>query len=1086
MKAHRGAFRGYLRCGVAALAIVVGLIVLQPSVGMAQTATVTGRVTDPSGAVVPGAMVTATNASSGLTKDASTNSSGVYTLPFIQPGEYNFSVEKQGFKRVIRSNVKLDVNQTAGINFELQVGQTVQTVNVTSSVPLLQTQTASVGQQIANKTIVTLPLNGRDYTQLVTLGAGATPNPQSRANNGFSLNGGRTLQTQIMLNGTDNTNYGIGTDTHNVNVLQPSIDAIQEFKVETANYSAEYGRSAGGVVSVVLKSGTNQFHGDAFEFLRNNALDANNFFANRDNLPSPTLRRNQFGGVLGGPIIKNRLFFFASYQGTRQTSQSTGSVTVPTPEEVNGNFGSIAIYNPFDVVNGVRQQFSGNIIPTGLMDPVGMKLAALYPTPNLPGLTNNYGYNQNTTTNADEFDARFDGQISQKDSAFFSYDRGTEEDDFGSIFAPPGNGLTGTTAAPYNLPIDSYLITIGETHTFSSTMVNSLTASYTHELSNQLATATQSLYDQFGIKGVPQISGLTGLPYVGLTGFIGLGDRLFAPNLKLVQESQLNDVVSWVKGSHSITFGGEFIDTHNLADSWRLPRGQFNFSGQFTSQVPGKGHGSAIADLLLGQTSNAQLGTVQFMPMRNHYYGFFINDSWKASRRLTLNFGVRYEIQTPWWERNNNQSNFDYNSQSPTFGTLVLAKSGGYLARTFSNLDTNNIGPRVGLAYQLTPKTVIRSGFGVFYGNWGYMGNNETGTVNPPFDFNVATPSATSALLSDSVLANGFPSGYLNPDSVVNPALYAVSANYPMPVVDQWNASVQRELPGDSTLTVAYVGSSGSHLASLNYINAPPPGPGSINPRRPFPQFGEIQYRSPYAHATYHSLQVTFERNFKSGFSVLSAYTWSKSLDNVRDLEDSVGGADPQNPNNLAAEKAPSGFDTPNRFVTSVVYHLPFANGNGMIGGSRIGRTVLGGWELGGIFTAQSGFYETPAVSPNPANTTTPARPDRLCNGNLSSGQRSIDQWYNPGCFAPAAPYTYGNSSRQVIEGPGFVNLDSIVDRTFSFTESKSLEFRAEFFNFTNTAHFNGPNMTVNQPGAGTINSAKAARIIQFGLKFKF
>lgn len=1051
-----------------------------------QTATVVGHVADPSGAAIVGAKITATNAGTAVAASTVTTGDGNFTLPFLQPGSYNVTVEATGFASGVRRDVKLDVDQTANFDFVLQVGSTRETIEVSGTAPLLQTQTAGVGQEIENKTVVTLPLNGRDYTQLVTLSAGAAPNPHSRASNGFSLNGGSTLQSQIMLDGTDNTNREIGTDTANVNVLNPSVDAIQEFRVETADYSAQYGRAAGGLVVATLKSGTNQFHGDAFEFLRNSDFDARGFFANRNNLPTPTLRRNQFGGTLGGPVLRNRLFFFVSYQGTRQASQTTGATTVPTRQETDGNFGSIAIYNPFAVTAGKRQQFPGNLIPASLMDPVAMKLAALYPVPNQPGLINNYAYNQSLTNNADEVDSRFDVQFSVHDSAFVSFSHNNSENDTGPWFAPPGNGGSSIATQPFNAPSDAYLATAGETHIFSPTTVNDLHISYTHEDSNQLIQAASPLFAQFGFQGIPQVPGLNGLPNISVTGFSDLGDRTFAPNYKLLQEIQINDVLSWVKRNHTITFGGEWIDTHNYADSWNLPRGSFTFSGQFTSQVAGVGSGSAIADLLLGQTSNAQLGTAQIAPLRNHYYSFFVNDSWKITTKLTLNAGLRYELQTPWWERDNRMSNFDFNPASPTYGQLVPARPGSYLSRTFSRLDTNEWAPRFGLAYQIASNTVLRGGFGIFYGNWGYVGNNDSGTANPPYLYNIAVTSPTTAALTSLPLSQGFPAGFLNPANVKNPNLYSVSTSYPMPRVAQWNVALQQQIAGNSTVTLAYVGSGTSRLGGLDDINAPPPGAGAINPRRPFPRYGEIEYETPYGHATYHSFQATFEHRFSHGLSVLSTYTWSKSLDNVLNHEDNVGGAYPQNPNDWAAEKAPSGFDVPQRSVTSLVYKLPFDSPNTFIGRNRFGRLLFGGWEIGGIFTAQSGYFLTPLVSPNPANTTTPARPNRVCDGNFPVGERTIAQWYQLTCFSAATGFTFGNSARQVIVGPGLTDLDALLDRSFAFTESKSLEFRAEFFNAANTVNFSSPDMTVTDRQAGTITSSGPARIIQLALRLLF
>ncbi len=1053
----------------------------------AQTATVQGRVTDPTGAVAPGAKITITNARSGVKSTTTSNTQGAYTMPFLQPGTYDILVKSPGFKPALRSGVALDVDQTAGIDFALQVGEASQTVEVQGGAPLLQTETASLGQTIDNKTLFTLPLNGRDYTQLVTLGAGAVQNTYSRAKNGFSLNGSETFQNTMLLDGVDNNNYILGTDSGNINALTPSVDAIQQFKVETSNYSAQYGRSAGGVVSVSIKSGTNEIHGDAFEFLRNDALDANDFFANRTGLARPPLRRNQFGGTVGGPVIKNRSFFFLSYQGTRQTSSNSGATTAPTPAMVGGNFGSKAIYDPFSLSGGVRAPFPNNVIPANLFDPSGAKLAALYPAPNLPGLVNNYAYNQTELNNGDELDSRFDEQLTNNDTMFVRYSRGTGEIDQGSVFHGPGNGGGGFGQYPIDQPLLAYSIVVSETHIFGPALVNEFHIGYTHNESNQLSPATSPLFQQFGINGIPPLAGLDGLPQIGLTAFSALGDRTFAPNPKLVQVGQLNDTMSWIHGNHTVTYGGQVLLSHDYAGTSNGARGSLSFNGQFTSQVPGKGAGSALADLLLGQTNSAGLTTPLVGRLRDSYYGLFINDSWRVNPKLTLNFGVRYDLQTPLWERDNRMASFDFFPGSPGYGTLIDATSGSFLARTFSNLDTNNFAPRLGLAYQLDSKTVIRGAYGVFYGGLGYQDIAHSGSANPPYFMSVSAPSATSAPLSNLVLSQGFPPGLLSTTNLKNPNLFALSPQFPMPMVNQWNFAVERQLPGDSVLTVSYVGSSTSHLMGDNNINSPPPGPGAINPRRGFPQYGDIIFQTPYGHATYEALQATFQKRYSSGLSILADYTWSHAMDNVLNNEDNVGGGVPQNPLDWALEKADSGFDVPQHFVASVIYQLPVGAQGKLLGGSRVSRAVFGGWQVGGIFVDQSGFPLTPTVSPNPSNTTTPARPNRVCNGNLSGSAQTLNQWFQVSCFAPAAPYTYGNSARGVIRSPGMANLDALVDRNFTLTERMNLEFRSEFFNFTNSAHFGRPDMVIGTPQAGRITSDIAPnREIQFALRLMF
>ncbi len=862
------------------------------AVACAQTATIQGRITDATGAVLPAVNVTATNTGTGVKTSTVTNGQGSYNIPFLQPGAYTIAAEKSGFQQAARSNVQLAIDQTAGIDFTLQLGSVRQAVEVKGGTELLETENALVGQDIDTKTVNTLPLNGRDYTQLVTLGAGATTNTYSRAKNGFSLNGSQTFQNTILLDGIDNNNYILGTDFANMNALTPSVDAIEEFRVESANYGAQYGRAAGGVVIVSIKSGSNALHGDAFEFLRNDALDANDFFANRAGLAKPPLRRNEFGGVLGGPVIKNRSFFFLSYQGERQTSSQSGVTTVPTPAMLQGNFAGLpTIYNPANVVNGARQPFPNNVIPASLFDPSGVKLAALYPAPNLPGLTSNYGFNQAFLYNADEIDARFDEQISQKDIAFFRYSRGTIENDQGAVFAAPGSGGSGFGQYPLNQPIGAWSGVIGENHVFTPSFVNEVHAGYTHLDSNQLNPESQPLFSQFGINGVPLLPGLTGLPQITVSGYSSLGDRNFTPNPKLVQVGQFNDTASWTHGTHNVKFGMEMLLTHDYAGTANNARGSMTFNGQFTAS--GAGTGSPIADLLLGQTSTAALSTPLVGRLRNRYFGFFVDDSWRITPKLTIDAGVRYDLQTPLFERDNRMLNFDANPGDSTYGTLVPAAGGSLESRSFSALDTNNVAPRLGIAYHVTPKTVVRSAFGIFYGGLGYQDIAHSGAANPPNFFSVSLPSATTAAVSSMVLSNGFPPGLLTPTLVVNPNLFSIAKNFPMPATDEWNFSVERQFPGNNVLTVAYVGSATSHLMGDDDLNAPPPGPGAINPRRLFPQYGTITYQSPYAHSTYHGLQVTYQRRFANGFSILSTYTYSHSLDNILNNEDNVGGSIP-------------------------------------------------------------------------------------------------------------------------------------------------------------------------------------------------
>ena len=1052
----------------------------------AQTAQITGRLSDSSGAVIPGARVGVTNEKTGIGRETVSNNEGYYTIPLLPPGEYRVSVRKEGFKPLVQVNVVLNVEQVARLDFTMQPGELSETVTITSDAPLMNTETSSVGQVVDNKTVVTLPLNGRNYSQLAVLAPGATPNPGSRTEDGFSLNGNRLFQNSYQVDGADNNNYIFGVDTNTTQALRPSVDAIQEFKVETANYSAEYGRAAGGVISVAIKSGTNNLHGSAFEFLRNDKLDAANFFANRNRLRKPPLRYNQFGGTVGGPVWKDHTFFFFSYQGTRIRSSDTAVVTVPTADQRRGIFGTTNIFHPGNVVNGARAQFENNTIPVSRMDPVGLKLAALYPNPNQPGAVNNYASIQRQTDDANQYDVRGDHSFDPAHKVFARYSRSDRGRIRSSIFAAPGNGGAFATQ-PLNQMPQAWSVAGGYTWVVSASAVNELRINYTKNNSEQLALAPKSLYEEFGIKGVPAFDGLTGLPTINVTNYTGLGDRTFAPNPKQAKMFQISDGFSLTKGEHGMKFGGEFWQLLGYAGTSNTARGSLTFNGQFTSRVPGTGIGNAIADLLLGQTSNAQLTTRQIVNMESQNYGVYFNDNWKVSPRLTLNLGLRYEFMTRFVERDNRHASFDLNPGSPTYGTVVLARDGNHRARTFSDPDRNNFAPRLGFAWKVTDKTVVRGGGGIFYGGVGYYAVGQTTAASPPFFLNITYPTATTAAISSLVLANGFPADALSLSRVVNPATGAQLYNYPFPTVYQGNLSIERDLFAGFVGTVAYVGNSTTHLNGQIDMNAPVPGPGAVNPRRPFPTFGAINLFTGFGHSSYNSLQLKLERRFRNGFSFLSSYTWSHALDNTQDTEDTTIATLPQNQFNTNAEKSSSGYDLRHRSVTSIIYDLPLGREGKWLSGSKAARAILGGFQLGGIFVMQTGQPVNPGVAGNPANTTNPIRPNRLADGNLPRGERTIDRWFDKTAFAVPAAFTFGNSGRNVLVAPGLINLDLLVARNFTITDRTRLEFRGEFYNATNTAHFGRPNAVIGSPQAGTItNTATPNRQIQLGLRLVF
>jgi hypothetical protein len=1057
------------------------------SEAFAQSAQLTGIITDGNSALIAGAQITLTNIHTGVNRKAMTNAYGYYSIPFVAPGNYQLNVVANGFKPVTRNNLSINVDQAARIDFTLEPGTITESVTITGIEPPLERETSSIGQVFENKLIVTLPLNGRTYSQLVLLMPGATPNQGSRASDGFSLNGNRTFQNKFLVDGLDNNNYIAGVDTGSTQAIHPSVDAIQEFKVESANYGVQYGQAAGGVISVAIKSGTNSLHGSAFEFLRNEKLDANDFFANRAGLKRGPFRFNQFGGTLGGPVLRNRTFFFASYQGTRTRASNISVVTVPTAEQVRGNFGNVNIFDPTKVVNGTRQQFANNVIPEGRMDSVGRKIASLYPTPNQLGPVNNYASLLPQTDDANQYDFRGDHNFSERDRIFARFSKLNRTILRGSICPSPGNCGVQMTL-PLIATNDAWSTAVGQTHILSSNTVNEFRLGYSNNQSFLQSPAEEPLFDDFGIKGVPQFDSLTGLPLFTLTNYSVLGNRIQTPNPKEAKLFQLNDNFSYLHGRHTMSFGGEYWRLSTFIGTANTARGSFDFTGQFTSRTPGQGTGNAIADLLLGLTGSASITTPQLATFLVDYFGGYFSDTWTFSPKLTINFGVRYEVQTRQREEDNRQAFFDYTPGSPTYGTLVQAHDGGHRERTFSNLDKNNFAPRVGVAWQLNQRTVVRGGFGIFYSGVGYYAGNFSGAANLPYFVRIAINSPTTAANTNLKLSDGFPANALNPALAVNPAVFGQPQDFPEGEIYQGSIEVQRELWRGMVLSLAYVGSGTSNLSGLNDINAPKPGAGGAQPRRLFPNFGAINTLSGFAHASYHSFQSKLERRFQSGFSLLSSYTWAHAIDNSTDGEDNNNGPNfPQDSFNSNAEKASSGFDIRHRFVTSVVYELPFGRAGSSSDGSKLVRALFSGFQIGGIFVAQTGQPVNLDVAGNPANTTNPVRPNRLQDGNLSSSERNVDRWFDTAAFVLPAAFTYGNSGRNVLRSPGLVNLDFLIARNFRLTETMHLELRGEFFNLSNTAHFARPNATVGSPQFGRITATAASnRQVQLSVRLAF
>jgi len=1055
-------------------AIVLFLVVASLN-AQVDTATITGNVSDPSGAAVLGARIRATNQATGLDHRASSGESGVYVLTALPIGTYDLEVGGDGFQTTRRRSITLNAGTRAKVDVQLVLGQVSEVVEVSGQIPLLESETSNLGQVIENRTITQMPLNGRNYQDLAILSVGVLPSRnQNFVEDAFSANGASFDQNVFTLDGADNNNYFSGIVVASNQSVKPSIDAIQEFRLETHNYGAEFGRGGGAVVQVTTKSGTNQIHGSLFEFLRNDKLDANNFF--NSGRPKPPYRQNQYGGTLGGPIRRDRLFYFGSYEGTNIREKLTRLSTVPQPAQVNGNFaGIVNVHDPAtQAANGSRLQFPNNTIPANRLDPVALQVLKLYPAPNRPGVQN-YLFNAPRNLDSYKYDLKVDWRITDHDTVFV---RGSILDWFrlepGSLPMPASGGDTNVRTS------DAKNGVVNWTRAFpNGAMVNEARLAYSRLVGTINTPSTEQLWKQFGFKGTFDRADINGVPLFQPAGYRNIGDRSFAPDPRKQDVRQFVDTFSWNRGKHALKMGVNLRNIIQYSGITNFARGVYTFNGQFTRAVAGtQNAGDSIADALLGLTSNAQLSAV----LDNRRIGWtnelFVQDNWKVTPKLTLNIGVRFEYQSPYVEQNDRVANFVVDPSDAGYGTVIFPRGDSVEQRSFRKRDLNNFAPRIGFAYQANSKTVIRGGYGIFYLGTFSLVTGATPDYNPPFYLQVNVPTQAAAANSAHVIRDGFSGNALNPGVLDGRSLAAIwPYSWSDGTMNQWNLNVQRSLPWNSLLSVAYVGSNTVHGSTGGVdINQPVPGPGAPNPRRQFPRFSDILMMAPIAGANYQGLETKFERRFSGGFSILSGHTFSKTL------EKSIG----QLTSVLAPEKRLSFQHLPHRFFTASVWDLPFGKER-RFAQSGVMRHVLGGWQVSPILEVQKGMTFTPTVNGNPANTTGGQRPNRLRDGNFDRGTRTPERWFDVAAFTVPAPFTFGNSAANVLFGPGLVNLDLTVARTFRIGENVALDFRSEFFNLFNDAHFSFPNAVVNTPIAGAISeTSSSARQIQFGMKLIF
>jgi hypothetical protein len=1078
--------------------------------GLAQdtTGTITGTVMDPQHALISGATVTLNNLEQGTTRRTVSNQQGIYEFRFLKPGRYTVAAVQPGFKQLVRNDLTLTVGQTMRVDLPLEVGDVSQSVSVVdATAQMLKVETSEVSQVINTKQVEDLPLNGRNFADLIPLNAGVTKGMQGESNGGYNMNGSRSDANNFMVEGQDNTDIN-----HNL-LIQPPIDSIQEFQIQTANFSAEYGRTGGGIVSVQLKSGGNQIHGSAFEFLRNDKLDANNFFANDIPLkPGQThaerlpLRQNQFGGTLGGPIQHDKTFFFVDYQGTRSSSGGTTIQSVPTALERAGNFSqTLAAGQPLYNDSLLGTVFPNQTIPASALDPAAVKLASLYPLPNTPGTfipgqgtVNNYTASGVTTNDVNQFDVKIDHYFSTKDtlSAHYSFSQGQQV-----IPAAFGDGTVGPCIG-CGVVLDllagspqsrNQLAGITETHSFSPTIVNEFRFGVVRNWSfYQTADGGKNLADQIGIANVNVSPSTTGLPWFDISPSPSwIGTSPFTPFLGGFTDWQTSDNVSVLRGRHSIKAG---FDMHRRANNGVgnfFGKGAYIFTPFFT--------GNAFADFMTGRPLVIEQSlTPGTTGLRGQEYGWYVQDDFKVNSRLTLNLGLRYDLFPGYYEAYNRLSNIN-----PATGIVELAGKNG-APRSFYGTNHLNFAPRFGFAYALDPKTVLRGGYGISY----LDANNFVSYVgaNPPYtqSFNLLNLSFKTF---DAIthISDGLPT-YLAPTvanfDTHNPSgsFDQVDAHSPTPYTQSFNFTVERTLPGSILLEAAYVGAKGVHLPGEVDGNPAPPGPAAtMNQRRIYagtiPNVTDITHMVDGFASTYHSLQLKAEKRFSHGLQFLSTYTFAKSIDDksgsaVTGGGDSNPSSKPQDPFNWSQDRALSSFDVRHRFVGAFNYNLPF--GRGLTWGNdwnRIVDGVLGGWQVNGILTLQSGLpFTVFATSSAQCGCSSGNLRANLIGDPLPSGfHQGINHWFDSAAFADPAPQSYGTSGRNIIEGPGLANMDFSLFKKFPLGEGRVIQLRGEFFNILNHPNFLYPTAAnATWTSGGIITEAMPARVGQVAIKFVF
>jgi hypothetical protein len=1074
---------------------------------------ITGVVRDPAGAAIAGATVTITNVGTNRRRVVTSSGDGVYTAPSLAPGEYRVDVELSRFKAVRREGIQLATGETARIDFGLAVGDVREQMTVRADAPILRTETASLGTVVEREQVVQLPMNGRAFITLASLAPGVALPPNSQLPR---INGGRPRTNEYLFDG--------------ISVLQPEpgqvayfpvVDAIQEFKIESNSPPAEFGRFNGGVVNLTTRAGTNVFHGNGFEFLRNEALNARNFFQST-NPVKPAYRRNQFGGTLGGPLVRDRTFFFVDYQGQRQSVGRTVISTVPTLLQRQGMFTEAiagrlpAIYDPATTVGSIRTAFLRNTIPLSLMDPVALTLLQRYPLPTSPGTANNYRGTENEIDNQDQWDARLDHTFSSnRDQVFgrLSYFR----DGFVPVTPlPDGSGVTTGTLGPQDTTALAFASNYQ--HTFSTNVLNELRIGDTRRnVGRTAAQLSTSAGAALGIPGIPSLAQFPNtLPTFLISGYQQLGSPPSTASNFNTSVSEVADALTWLKGRHTLKIGLDWRWERLNVIQPPSPTGAFTFNS-LGSDLPGIANtGTPFASFLLGQVQTFSIDLQQSpIQERAHFQEYFVQDDWKVSGRLTVNPGLRYTLNFPSTEINGQTAVFNLQTQ-------LLEYPGTNPVRP---LKKGNFGPRLGVVYRLTDKTILSSGYGLV---WIEMAGITTPFTTPTFPFlQTVSQRALDTISPAFALQNGPSVAPIapTPTAALGQGVFAVDRTLGSGYVQQWNVSVQRELATNTTVEVAYVGSHITHVGvpdtNLNQLSANQLALGSVllqrvpNPYfgiiprssslgdptvpvgqllKPYPEYTTVSlYRANVGTTRYQGLELSLRQRLALGLSYSIAYTRSKLVDDASSVFDAsiltgpIANYPVADSFNRTRERDYSTGDIPHVFVSSVVWALPAGTGrarrlHGILG------AIANDWTVTSLVTFQSGVPVaiTQATNFNAFAGFGVQRPNLVGDPTLPADQRTPSQWFNTAAFAVAPQFTIGSASRNPVRGPSYRDVDLAVLRRIPVGSGRAIEVRAEVFNLLNTPPLGAPAAVLGAANFGTITSAGDPRVVQLALKFAF